>query len=415
MVTRAPRRKKFSPSTPMPSITLDLGKYVTTRPRDDGTFRVYFQVPKRLRPSDWPSIIPLPREGERTGDLANLDEVKAIQEDARALYKQLNGVRIGRERVERKNFDTLIRRYQRSDGYLACKRKTQRGYDTAIKDVKRWVAACVDGAGRPREPDPCTIVRADVEGFLQLFNEVRDPASGEIVRPALPTTKRQARKVLRLLMETAISLNWRKDNPCDGLRLKGVKTKVGIWEQEDVDLYVKIALEDHGHGPMRSIAAVILTEWEIGQRVTDAREFRPGTDYDRHQGVFRFFQSKTNSYVTIPVSAQLRALLDEIAGNDLYLFRSERTGKAYTEESLGKAFAWIRKHAIAAGGRYLKLAWLRHSCVVQLARHGCTVPEICAITGHTPQGATKILATYLPRDNEVAWNAQRKRGLIADV
>lgn len=55
---------------------------------------------------------------------------------------------------------------------------------------------------------------------------------------------------------------------------------------------------------------------------------------------------------------------------------------------------------------------LRHSCVVQLARAGCTVPEIAAITGHTLSSVEKILSHYLPRDSQVARNAQIKRGLI---
>jgi hypothetical protein len=40
---------------------------------------------------------------------------------------------------------------------------------------------------------------------------------------------------------------------------------------------------------------------------------------------------------------------------------------------------------------------------------GCTVPEICAITGHTHKDANRILeAHYLHRDPEIAWNAIRK-------
>jgi hypothetical protein len=40
------------------------------------------------------------------------------------------------------------------------------------------------------------------------------------------------------------------------------------------------------------------------------------------------------------------------------------------------------------------------------------VPEIASITGHSPFSAEQILPKYLPRDSEMARNAQRKRGLI---
>jgi integrase len=65
-----------------------------------------------------------------------------------------------------------------------------------------------------------------------------------------------------------------------------------------------------------------------------------------------------------------------------------------------------------AKGRSLTLRALHHGCVVQLARAGCTIPEIAAITGHSPASVAQILAVYLPRDNQVAWNAQVNRGLI---
>ena len=72
----------------------------------------------------------------------------------------------------------------------------------------------------------------------------------------------------------------------------------------------------------------------------------------------------------------------------------------------------FRQVAEKVGGRHLLLKWLRHSCVVQLARNGCTPLEIAAITGHAIASVVTILSVYLPRDNEVAWNAQVKRGLV---
>jgi hypothetical protein len=65
-----------------------------------------------------------------------------------------------------------------------------------------------------------------------------------------------------------------------------------------------------------------------------------------------------------------------------------------------------------AGGRHLILRALRHSCVVQLARAGCEIPEIISVTGHSPGSAHSILQVYLPRDSTVARRAQEKRGLI---
>jgi integrase len=227
--------------------------------------------------------------------------------------------------------------------------------------------------------------------------------------PARPTAKRQTLAALRLVLEQAVDKGWRTDNPARGIRVKVPKTRATIWEQKDVDLYVRAA-RDTG---IPSIALIILLEWEIGQRLTDVRAFRPGAEYDAALGVFSFRQSKTDEAVCIEVSAGLRELLAKAGDGQLFLFRNDRTGKAYTENRLSKTFGWVRKAAVKAGGRPLILRQLRHSCIVQLARAGCTVPEIAAITGHTLGSVNSILSVYLPRDSAVARAAQVKRGIVS--
>lgn len=123
----------------MPSIELELGRYVTTRPRKDGTHRVFFQVPKRLAPADWPSLIPLPIQGARAGNLADADEVARIQADAKALYKQLNGSRLGRSQPQGRTFRALRRHYEESAAWLTeIKPKTRASYTTYLNHVERW-------------------------------------------------------------------------------------------------------------------------------------------------------------------------------------------------------------------------------------------------------------------------------------
>lgn len=392
-----PRISRGCEPTPMPSVRLDLGRYVTLRKRAGGTYRVFFQVPARLAPPAWPSLIPLPISGARTGDLTDPGEVGRIQADAAMLYARLQAQRRGAAApIPRRSLRTLVRAYQESAAWKALKPVSQAGYTVYIKHILTWAKTC-----EPAQPDPTRLTRADIEGFLSLFQHQ-------------PVTQKHCRKVMRLVLDQAVALGWRDTNPCDGIRLaRAPKSTAGIWEQADVDLYVAAA-EAPGHYTenRRSIALIVLLEWEIGQRLTDVRAFRPGAEYDATAGVFRFHQAKTGAYVTVPISAKLRELINAAAEGTLFLFRNERSGKAYTGERLSKTFAWVRKAAVKAGARPLLLRWLRHSCVVQLARAGCTVPEIAAITGHSHASVTKILDVYLPRDNEVAWNAQVKRGLV---
>jgi hypothetical protein len=63
----------------------------------------------------------------------------------------------------------------------------------------------------------------------------------------------------------------------------------------------------------------------------------------------------------------------------------------------------------AAGIDGVSFGDLRGTAVTRLALAGCTVPEICAITGHGHEDANRILqAHYLHRDPQIAWNAIRK-------
>ena len=138
---------------------------------------------------------------------------------------------------------------------------------------------------------------------------------------------------------------------------------------------------------------------------------------------------RVHGIVGIPVSGTLRSLLQAIRNPDsLYLFVDPRSGKPYAEDRLGHVWEAIRDapliglkltdaqspgvEGLQQMDGQLTIRALRQSCVVQLARAECTVPEIAAITGHSPQSVNSILTKYLPRDAQVALNAQRKRGLL---
>lgn len=384
----------------MPSLTLTLGKYVTLRKRKDGTFRVFFQVPARLRPPGWLSLIPLPLDAPRTGDLNDLAEVGRIQADAKRLYASLKGDRRQAAPVERRDMPTLIRSWQKTQRFKRLKPVTQRGYVYHAGLVEAWSASV-------KHPLVATMKLDKIERFLALYDD-------------RPTTRRHIKIVLAMLLDHAVGLEWIDKNPTDTIKMAAPKSRTNIWEAEDVELYMFAAAVDGQTG----LAALILTEWEIGQRLTDARLFRGirdakggirAAEYDFKSRAFRFWQSKTQSYVTIPVSARLGDMLEATWDADsLYLFRDMATGKPFAGQRLSHEFERIRDLVVAAHGksRRLVLRALRHSCVVQLARAECTVPQIAAITGHSVASVEQILSVYLPRDNEVAWAAQRKRGII---
>lgn len=367
----------------MPSVQLDLGRYVTVRPRKDGTARVLFEVPPRLRPSGWSPAIPLPVTGERKGDLTNAEEVGRIQFDAKRLLDQLRAARMGREATPApKSMPALIRSWQSTQRFKDKAPKTQAGYSYHAGLIEQW------SKSQGHRPVDGLKLEA-IEAFLAHYDD-------------RPTTRRHIKIVLSMLLDRAIQLEWRTTNPLDTVKMGAPKSRVTIWEEADV----KAQMARCKAAGQPSVAALILTIWEIGQRITDARMLRHKADYAN--GMFRFHQQKTDSYVTIPVSRELQALLEEVRDKDSpYLFRDAATGKPWNETRLGHVF-----QAIRGGGCKLQLRALRHSCVVQLARRGSDIPEIASITGHSPASAAQILAKYLPRDSILALKAQRRRGLV---
>ena len=87
------------------------------------------------------------------------------------------------------------------------------------------------------------------------------------------------------------------------------------------------------------------------------------------------------------------------------LIVSETTGRRYTAYNFVHVFAAIRDAAGIAGLRFQDL---RRTCVVNLARAGCTPPEIAAVSGHKIDTVVDILETYLPRDGVMAQHAIAK-------
>lgn len=389
-----PRLGRRGRSTVMRSKPLWLGKFVVARPRADGTHRVVFQIPERLRPSGWSATTPLPLGPPRRGDLDDPGEVARIRADADKLYEKLTTERLGeapRGKAER-SIDTLIATWKGSQAWKDNRPRTNKGYEDSLRQVRAWAEAVGD-------PDPALITSVQVEELLTLYDD-------------RPTARYHLRKVLRMVMKQAVRLRWRSDNPVDDVKAVMPKTRVAIWEQADVDQYVWAACL----AGQPAVAAIILTEWEIGQRLTDVILFRRGAEYRPAHGEFVFEQSKTDEPVAIPVSDRLRAVLEACAPDgELYLYRDAATGRPFPDVSrLSHVLEDIRTRLILpAGGRHLVLRALRHSCVVQLARLGVDIPGIASITGHSLGSAHAILKTYLPRDSAVARAAQEKRGLVA--
>lgn len=142
-----------------------------------------------------------------------------------------------------------------------------------------------------------------------------------------------------------------------------------------------------------------------GQRQGDLRTL-PWSAYD---GQFiRLRQSKTGRHLIIPVTAELRAVLDTAkqAKRRAVQICTTSRGTPWTADGFKTSFGKARDAAQIEG---LTFHDFRGTTVLRLAAAGCTVPEIASITGHALKDAETILDRhYLSRDRRIGESAISK-------
>jgi len=235
-------------------------------------------------------------------------------------------------------------------------------------------------------------------------------------------------------------------NPCLNLGMKATEPRLRFATRPELETLVAVA--DHV-GRQEIGDSFILAVWS-GQRQSDrlALELR-----DRHQSHLSLTQSKTGARVNMPIApqweARWNAALDRrkkanVVSNKLVMF--EKTWQPWNQSTYQNYFREIR--TVATNGLWrtpdgvlrcpvnTPFKYLRNvssgpicgSCLVEprrtlhdfqegdfrdtavtwMALADATIPQICAVTGHTIQSATQVLRHYLALHPEMAKSAIAK-------
>jgi hypothetical protein len=361
--------------------------YLAAKPGAGGSTRWYWQPGPALRAQGWITRRLAPDQvfrGPRP-PLAVIEAARAVNADvAAAADPPSPGLRRGLGTLA-----DAAARYRESPRFTKLADKTRAEYGYHLAALEAWA-----GDAPVRQ-----ITRRAVQAYYQsLYDRSAASANARL-------------RVLRILLGFALDQGFSETNAASKPKLAGTPPRLRVWSP--AELAAAIAAAD-GLG-LASIGDAVLLAATTGQRQGDILALERGA---WAAGKLRLKQSKRGAQVAVPLLAPLEDRLKSAAERKLArgwaaepaLLVAEPTGRAWRANAFRKRFAQVRT-AAAESVPSVASAWfldLRDTAVTNLALAGCTVPEICAITGHAEAGAYTVLKHYLALGEELAENAIEK-------
>lgn len=222
---------------------------------------------------------------------------------------------------------------------------------------------------------------------------------------------------ISLLLTYAEMIGWRQEesNPALNMRRPKLPPRVAIWTPDKCEAFVATADDMGLHG----IADALVIALHTSQRLSDilAMPMRILTG-DR----VALTQMKRKALIDAPLTPQLANRISAIkihrAASSVVAFDAlavtDIAGRKYDRFAYNKGFRLVRAATIsrhpdlareqrfAPGLAELTFQDTRDTAVTRLALAGCTLPQIAAITGHSPGHITGVIKHYLALDVAMA-------------
>lgn len=277
-------------------------------------------------------------------------------------------------RVTPRSLDDLFRRLKDSPRWSSQAPQTSHVYGRILE---RFLDR-VDRKGRRYGERPVASVTV---GWLdRIFSDMA----------ATPGAANNLRKILKRLMDRAVKLGWRADNPVtftDGFRTTG---GFHTWTEEEIAQY----REHHELGTM----ARLVLELALN---TAARRCNVATltRDDIASGRITVEHVKGGESTSVPILPTTRAALDALPAQPIRYLVTGQHGKPFTVAALGNR---MRKWCNEAGLPHCSMHGLRKATSRRVAEAGSTDAEGQAVTGH------KKAATF------IKYRAKANRAALAD-
>jgi integrase len=192
-------------------------------------------------------------------------------------------------------------------------------------------------------------------------------------RAATPTAANNWLRMVRMLMQFAIFMNMRGDDPTVGIKTLKVRSAGFLtWGEDQIAAYRK----RHALGTKARLALELLVN--TGQRRSDV--VRMGRQHIR-DGILSLRQQKTGVVIEIPVLPEMQAALDAMPKSEHLTFLTTEYGKAFTAAGFGN---WFRDRCKEAGlAKGYAAHGLRKAAATRHANSGATAHELMAWFGWT--------------------------------
>jgi integrase len=290
-----------------------------------------------------------------------------------------------RDRVVPRSIRALAIAYYDSTSFKALKPITQGVYRNIIDRFCREIDPTGQAYG---DKSAVTLKSRHVEKLME-------------ARAAKPDSANGLRKVLREMMKVAKKLEWRDDDPTQGVSKIKPKKKGGFHRWTDAE--IRQFEERHAVGTKARLAMALgLHTGQARQDVVLMGE-QHITDGELNW-VRKKTEGKTALELSIPIHPELRRIIDATPSGHL-TFPVTQFGAPHTANGFGN---WFRDRCDEAGLLHCAFHGLRKAAATRLIDAGCDVVEAAAITGHA---SLKELQRYIEtRDRKKA--ARRAMGKL---
>jgi integrase len=194
------------------------------------------------------------------------------------------------------------------------------------------------------------------------------------------------RNLLRVLLDVAVKLKMRRDNPTRGIKLDTIKTAgYHTWTEAELLQYER----RHPVGTKARLALDLLLY--TAQRRTDVIALGPA---NLRNGRFTYTASKNGAEMDIPMAEPLAVTIaaTPMIGVKTYLVTDY--GKPFTPAGFGN---WFRERCNEAELPQCSAHGLRKAFLRRMAEAGCSEDYIASISGHRD---TREIRTYVQAANK---------------